>query len=112
MMIQQDSLDLNPPGGGKQTPQKIDTPAELLAMFDKGVKEARAVLDSAQDDHLKKEWSLLVGGKPVMTMPRTAVLRQTMSHMVHHRAQLGVYLRLNDVPVPSMYGPTADDHSF
>ena len=60
-----------------------------------------------------KPWSLLKGGQTVMTMPKIAVLRGfVMNHTIHHRAQLGVYLRLNDVPVPSLYGPSADESPF
>jgi uncharacterized damage-inducible protein DinB len=57
-----------------------------------------------------ENWSLLAGGKTLFTMPRLAVLRgMVMNHMIHHRAQLGVYLRLNDIPVPALYGPSADE---
>jgi len=60
-----------------------------------------------------KPWSLLDGGKVVLTLPKAAVLRSfLMNHSIHHRAQLGVYLRLNDVPVPSIYGPSADESPF
>ena len=60
-----------------------------------------------------KPWSLLMAGKPVLTMPRIAVLRNfVMNHTIHHRAQLGVYLRLNDVAIPSVYGPSADESPF
>jgi uncharacterized damage-inducible protein DinB len=59
---------------------------------------------------LLKPWTLLSGGKEIMTLPKLAVLRSfVLNHSIHHRAQLGVYLRLNDVPVPSVYGPTADE---
>jgi uncharacterized damage-inducible protein DinB len=62
---------------------------------------------------LMKNWSLIHQGKPVFTMPRAAVLRSfTMSHIIHHRGQLSVYLRLNNVPVPSIYGPSADENTM
>ncbi len=83
--------------------------AKLVADFDRNVREARAALASASDDALNKPWSLMMGGKPVWTAPRIAVLRNHISHLVHHRGQLSVYLRLRDVPVPSIYGPTADE---
>jgi uncharacterized damage-inducible protein DinB len=68
------------------------------------------VLSTVGDSELMKPWSLLKNGKPLMTMPKAACLRGfVMNHMIHHRAQLGVYLRLNDVPVPSIYGPSADE---
>ncbi len=82
---------------------------KLVADFDRNVREARAALASASDDALNKPWSLMMGGKPIWTAPRIAVLRTHISHLIHHRGQLSVYLRLRDVPVPSIYGPTADE---
>src|SRR5262249_14651542 len=70
------------------------------------VAEARAAIAGASDEHLMNPWSLEFNGKTVFTMPRVAVLRSMMlNHIIHHRAQLGVYLRLNNVPVPAIYGP-------
>ena len=70
----------------------------------------RAALADASDDHLMKPWSLLAGGQTVFTMSRVVVIRSMiMNHGIHHRAQLGVYLRLNDAPVPAIYGPSADE---
>jgi uncharacterized damage-inducible protein DinB len=81
-----------------------------LDNFDKNIAAARAAIAGASDEHLFKHWTLLSDGNKVLTMPRVAVLRSfVMSHMIHHRAQLGVYLRLNDIPVPSIYGPSADE---
>jgi uncharacterized damage-inducible protein DinB len=74
------------------------------------VVSARAALAKASDEQLMKTWSLLNNGQPMFTMPRVAVLRgMIMNHLIHHRAQLCVYLRLNDVPVPALYGPSADE---
>jgi uncharacterized damage-inducible protein DinB len=85
----------------------------LLEAFDKNVAFARAALEKATDENWQGQWSLLAGGKKIFTLPRTAVMRSfVMSHMIHHRAQLGVYLRLLDVPVPSIYGPSADEGGF
>lgn len=81
----------------------------LLQGFDKNVKEAIEAIKSTPDEAYNANWSLTRGDEVFMTMPRDVVVRQTISHLVHHRAQLGVYLRLLDVPVPSMYGPTADE---
>ena len=82
----------------------------LLEMFDKHVTEARAALAGASDETLLGPWSLLVHGQKAFTMPRIAVLRSfVMNHLIHHRAQLGVYLRLNDVAIPGLYGPSADE---
>jgi uncharacterized damage-inducible protein DinB len=86
---------------------------ELLDSFDKGVAEARAAIAGASDEHLAKIWTLTFGGKPVFAMPRSAVIRSmVMSHVIHHRAQLGVYLRLNEVEIPGMYGPSADEMKY
>lgn len=108
-----DSVDVNPPGGSGYKPPEVKTHEELLAVFDKNVASARAAIAGASDEQLQKSWSLLNGGKVMFTLPRTAVYRSfLMNHSIHHRAQLGVYLRLNDVPVPSIYGPSADESSF
>jgi uncharacterized damage-inducible protein DinB len=104
------SFDVNPPGGQQVRQPVLKSKAEVLAFFDKSVPEARAAIANATDQSLMSPWSLLNGGKAVFTMPRVGVLRSMiMNHMIHHRAQLGVYLRLNDVPVPSIYGPSADE---
>jgi uncharacterized damage-inducible protein DinB len=81
----------------------------LLAEFDKHVKEARAALAAAKDEDLMVPWSLKLGDRVLMTLPRVAVVRQNINHLIHHRGQLSVYLRLVDVPLPSIYGPTADE---
>jgi len=86
------------------------TRKEVLDRFDKCVAEARTAVSGATDEHLHKIWSLEVDGKTFMSMPRVAVLRGVvMNHLIHHRAQLGVYLRLQDIAIPGMYGPSADD---
>jgi uncharacterized damage-inducible protein DinB len=82
-------------------------------MFDKGVAEAREKIAAATDADWQKMWTFKYAGKVVMSMPRTAVMRGVvMNHLVHHRAQLGVFLRLNDVAIPGMYGPSADEMKF
>ena len=111
--LQQDSLDLAPGGVQMQPPPAPKNNKELLAEFDKNVKDARSALSAATDAQLMKPWSLLNNGNVLMTMPKAAVLRTfVMNHLIHHRAQLGVYLRLNNVPVPATYGPSADEGSF
>ena len=86
-------------------------PDELLTVFDKNTADARAAIAGTSDDELMKPWSLLQNGQSMMTLPKVAVLRSfVMNHLIHHRAQLGLYLRLNDVPVPSIYGPSADEN--
>ena len=81
----------------------------LLAEFDQHVKEARAALAAAKDEDFMVSWSLKAGGRVFMTLPRVAVVRQNINHLIHHRGQLTVYLRLVDVPLSSIYGPTADE---
>lgn len=113
MTFDRDELDIAPPG---QPPYRLDeakSTAALLEAFDKNVASARAALEAATDENWQGKWSLLSGGKTIFTLPRAAVMRGfILSHSIHHRAQLGVYLRLLDVPVPSIYGPSADEGSF
>jgi uncharacterized damage-inducible protein DinB len=82
---------------------------KLLAMFDRNVADTKAAVGAMSEADLDKPWSLVVGGRPVMTLPRREVLRQNMGHLSHHRGQMTVYLRLLDIPVPAVYGPSADD---
>jgi uncharacterized damage-inducible protein DinB len=113
MTIAQDSLDLAPGGVPVPQPAQVKTTAEILDMFDKNVAAGRAAIAGASDEDLRKIWSLLMNGNTILSMPRIACLRSfVMYHNVHHRAQLGVYLRLNDIPVPSIYGPSADEGQF
>jgi len=110
MTLTTDSLDIAPPGAEPyRTPQAESVPA-ILEMFDKNVAAGRAALVAAADQEFFKPWSLLRGGAKMFTIPRIAVLRSfVMNHIIHHRAHLCVYLRLNNVPVPGLYGPSADD---
>jgi uncharacterized damage-inducible protein DinB len=111
--IDQDDLDLAPPGEPPNRPPIVKSQQEALEAFDKNVASARAAIAGASDEQLFKPWSLLKGGETIMTLPKIAVIRSfVLNHTIHHRAQLGVYLRLNDLPVPSIYGPTADESAF
>jgi len=111
--LEVESLDLAPPGSAPPQGFSAKSRAEALELFDRNVKEARERLVGASDEELKRPWTLLFGGKALFTMPRIAVIRTSvLNHVIHHRAQLGVYLRMNDVPVPSLYGPSADERSF
>ena len=111
--INQNELDIAPVGGPPFEMPKAGSQQELLVLFDQSVANGRAAIAKASDEHLMKPWSLLAGGKNIFTLPRIAVLRSTvMNHIIHHRAQLGVYLRLNDVPVPALYGPSADESAM
>lgn len=105
-----DSLDMAPGGVPLPTPPPLTSTADILAAFDKGVTEGREVLSKVDDTAMGEAWSLLSNGKVEMTVPRAVVVRSfVMNHLIHHRAQLGVYLRLLDVPVPATYGPSADE---
>jgi uncharacterized damage-inducible protein DinB len=104
--MNRDVLELQP----GQKPFIATSGAELLERFDTNRVAAREAIERASDEHLAQPWSLMYGGRTMFTMPRYRVLRAVvMNHMIHHRAQLGVYLRLNDVAIPGMYGPSADD---
>lgn len=105
-----ESFDLAPQGEPIPHVALAGSAGELLNLFDKNVAEARAAIEAADDERLMEPWSLRHAGNEIFTMPRVSVLRGfVMNHAIHHRAQLGVYLRLNDVPVPSIYGPSADE---
>jgi uncharacterized damage-inducible protein DinB len=108
--LHRDELDIAPAGAEPLREKEETSRAELLAHFDRHAAEGRAALAAASDEAWAGPWSLLAGGRKVFTMPRGACIRTfVMNHLVHHRAQLGVYLRLLDVPVPGLYGPSADE---
>jgi uncharacterized damage-inducible protein DinB len=102
-----DSIDL---AAWKYPPLVFESREKLLADFDALAAEARSTLVNSSDEHLQKNWKMVWGDKTIVDAPRS-VLYRTMffNHLIHHRAQLGVYLRLNDLPVPPLYGPSADD---
>lgn len=113
MTVQRDSIDLAPGGKPVQPPPAPKSTQELLAMFDKNLAAGRAALAGAADEEFSKPWSLLNNGQTLFTMPKIACLRTwVLNHNVHHRAQLGVYLRLNNIPVPALYGPSADEQGM
>lgn len=87
----------------------FETTETLLAELDRNVDEARVALREVQGSALQEPWSLRMGGEVLFTQPREQVVRNHLSHLIHHRGQLTVYLRLVDVPLPSIYGPTADE---
>jgi uncharacterized damage-inducible protein DinB len=105
----QDEFDLNPPGGpGYQTPPFAST-AALLEAFDENVRTGREAIAGASDAQMTATWTLKNAGATIFSLPRVAVFRSmVMNHLIHHRGQLSVYLRLRDVPLPSIYGPSAD----
>jgi hypothetical protein len=112
LALQQDELDLKPPGGGGWKPPATPTTAALLAAHDESVAQAREALRGTNDAHLATTWKLLVAGRVVAEDPRHVVVADTFTHLAHHRGQLTVYLRLNGAKVPSVYGPSADDNRF
>jgi uncharacterized damage-inducible protein DinB len=104
------SLDIAPVGGEPYQMPKFASQAEILETFDRNVAAGRAAIAAATDQDMSKTWTLERAGKPIFTMPRSAVVRSiVLNHMIHHRAILCVYLRLNDIPVPGMYGPSGDE---
>ncbi len=104
LTLRQPDLDLA--GGPSYT---FEATEKLVEEFDRNVAEARAALAEVTGAALDEPWSLRAGPRVLMTQPRGEVVRQHMSHLAHHRGQLTVYLRLLDVPIPSIYGPTADE---
>jgi uncharacterized damage-inducible protein DinB len=107
--LTQDSLNLQT----EYKPVIAETSEQILAVFDANVNAAREALAAAPDEDLMKPWSLMAGEHTIFTLPKAAVLRSfVMSHLIHHRAQLTVYYRLNDVPVPALYGPSADERQM
>lgn len=107
----QETLELDP---ATFVPFQPKTRKEVLEKFDKNSKAGREALAAAGDDQFGVIWTLkMKGGETIMSMPRAAVYRaMVMSHMIHHRAQLGVFLRLNEIEIPGMYGPSADEMKF
>ena len=107
--LTQSEIDIG--GDQQQTPMTRRT--ELLAAFDENVANTRAALVGKGDGEMMAPWTLKRDGHTIFSMPKAAVWRSfVMSHLIHHRAQLGVYLRMHDVPLPSMYGPSADEAAF
>jgi len=91
----------------------VSSREQALQMLEESVAKTRAAIASASDAELSKDWSLEAKGKTFFTLPRIFALRGFMlHHLIHHRGQLSVYLRLNDVPVPMIYGPSADESPF
>jgi uncharacterized damage-inducible protein DinB len=105
-MLTKTELNLATGGGGGYS---FETTETLVGLFDKNVREARQALTDAKDADFKVPWSLKMGERVLSTQTRAEVVRTHINHLVHHRGQLTVYLRLLDVPIPSIYGPTADE---
>jgi uncharacterized damage-inducible protein DinB len=108
--LKEDEFDMASPYAKNFMAPKMDSGKEILAYFDKGMEAVLKQLQETGDEQFRRPWTLRMGDQTMFTMQKVAVMRTfIMNHMVHHRAQLSLYLRLLDVPVPSMYGPSADD---
>jgi uncharacterized damage-inducible protein DinB len=106
-VIRDGVFDIKP---GEYTPRALGTRAEILALFDEKVAAARALIASMGDGEMMATWTLKSDGHDVFTLPKAAVLRSfLMNHVIHHRGQLSVFLRLRDVRIPPIYGPSADE---
>jgi uncharacterized damage-inducible protein DinB len=111
MMINIEELDIAP-GDSNTRPPEMTTSAALLEAHNRALDKAREALSRTTDEHLMKNWKLLVKGRVVAESPRHIMIRDTMGHLAHHRGQLTVFLRLLGAPVPAIYGPSADDARF
>ena len=110
MILNTTSLDVAPVGGEPYRFPALGSRQEILDTFDRNVAAARQALVEVKDESVGVPWALEQAGQPIFTMPRGAVIRSmVLNHVIHHRAILLVYLRLNDVPIPGMYGPSGDE---
>jgi uncharacterized damage-inducible protein DinB len=104
------SWDFAPIGGEPYQSPKLTRPQAILDLFDRNVASARKALAAATDDQMMQSWSLFKAGTTLFSMPRASMIRSfILNHLIHHRAILCVYLRLNDIPVPGLYGPSGDE---
>jgi uncharacterized damage-inducible protein DinB len=109
-ILTQAVFDFAPVNGERYQSPKLTSRKEILELFDRNVAAARQALAEAKDESMNDPWTLRGGERVIFTMPRAAVVRSfLMNHIIHHRAILSVYLRLNDIPVPGMYGPSGDE---
>ena len=109
-MLTRRSWDFAPAGGEQYQSPVLRIPKEILDLFDRNLAAARKAIAAVKDEEMMQPWSLLQAGKELFTLPRAAVIRGfVLNHLIHHRAILCVYLRLNNVAVPGMYGPSGDE---
>lgn len=109
-MLTTASWDIAPVGGPPYQSPKLTTCQEILDLFDRNVASARKAIATVPDEAMSQQWSLLYAGKPFLTLPRVTMIRRyILNHVIHHRAILCVYLRLNDVSVPGMYDPSGGE---
>lgn len=105
-----DQWDIHPEGGEPYQSPQLDRTQAILELFDANVKAARDRIAATADEEFGKSWSLLMGAQTLFTIPKIGVIRTwVLNHTIHHRAHLCVYLRLNDIPVPAIYGPSGDE---
>jgi uncharacterized damage-inducible protein DinB len=109
MTLTTSSFDVAPLGGQPYEFPKLTSREKIVALFDQNVAVARKAISQAKDEEMGIMWTLLRGGNTIFSMPRAAIARQCVNHLIHHRSHLCVYLRLNDIPVPGMYGPSGDE---
>ncbi len=110
MVAGESGLDIAPVGEEPVRQEAADSVEHAVQIFDRNVASAREAIAGLGDEAMMETWTLLAGGEEIFSMPRAAVIRGfIMNHLIHHRAQLGLYLRLNDVAMPALYGPTADE---
>jgi uncharacterized damage-inducible protein DinB len=107
MTLRQTEFDINPPNGAANPAPQFESTVKLLNIYDEGVKKVRSLLLTTSDPEFMVPWTLKSEGRRLFSLPRAAAFRSlVLNHAVHHRGQLSVYLRLLDIPLPGMYGPT------
>jgi uncharacterized damage-inducible protein DinB len=109
MTLTTPSVDIAPPGGQPYQAPTLTSREKIVAHFDQNCAVARKAIAQAKDEEMGITWTLSRGGNTLISMPRSAVARMCLNHLIHHRSHLCVYLRLNDIPVPGMYGPSGDE---
>lgn len=112
IVMKDDALDFanRPAGELQRKPTVAESQKHVLEVFDKNIAALRAGIAAASDEHWRKNWKLSIGERTLYDGSRMGAMRRmVLNHVIHHRAQMGVYLRLNEVPVPSIYGPSADE---
>lgn len=103
--LKETSFDIAPVGGPKHETPVLDSTEEILSVFDANLAAARKLLAAATEEQLAVDWTLLQGGEPLFTMPRSVLIRNLfINHVIHHRAFLIAYLRINGISCPGLYG--------
>ncbi len=108
--LTKETWEINPEGGEPYKSVQLHSQQEILDQFDANVAQARKRIEETSDEEFARSWSLTSGGQALITMPKIGVMRTwILNHTIHHRAHLCVYLRLNNIPVPAIYGPSGDE---